>query len=86
MMDKKTIATNVAGGLLLVALTSGATWLITRVDEGGDAIEAAQRQAEIEDALKAALVSPEGETYGAVLSRIDKDVSKLNTAVDILLE
>ena len=72
--------------MLLVALTSGATWLITRVDEGGDAIEAAQRQAEIEDALKAALVTPEGETYGAVLSRIDKDVSKLNTAVDILLE
>jgi len=93
MMDKKTLTTNIIGGAILAVLVAGTTWLITRVDQGGDAIADAAIQAQINAAIKTAMETPEGESYGAVLSRVDRKVAviessvdRLNVTVEILLE
>jgi hypothetical protein len=93
MMDQKTLTTNIIGGVVLAIIVAGFTWLITRVDEGGDAIANAAIQAQINVALEAAMKTPEGESYGAVLSRVDRKVAviessvdRLNITVEILLE
>lgn len=87
-MDSKTITTNVVGGLVIAVVVAGTTWLVTRVDEGGDAIAKAERQKEIEDAIAKAFIitTPDGpQSVGTVLLRVDRKVAVIENTMGILL-
>ena len=69
-----------------VIITGALTWLVTRVDEGGTALEDAHIKAVVEEVIEKALILPDGTTLGAAVLDIQRTQANILGKLEILTE